>query len=142
MLAVAPANTALGSTVTFTATGVPPNASATFSPSSLPAGTKSTNVALSITTAPHTSEAAPLLPRAVWPQPLYLWGLAFLIASIWFWAVGPSVPARRYAPQFLVVLLLLIATALAACGGPSSNSAPQLNPQTGTPGGEPIRLQS
>jgi len=46
-----------------------------------------------------------------------------------------SVPARRFAPQILVVLLLAMACGLAACGGASGNLSPQLNPSTGTPAG-------
>ncbi|MBZ5642940.1 MAG: VCBS repeat-containing protein [Acidobacteriia bacterium] len=137
MLAVVPAaaNGSLGAPVNFTAVGMPPNANASFSPSSLPSGTKATNVTLSIATMPHSGGASPLPPRGDWPRPLFLRILAFLIAMLWFGLRAASALARRYVPQFLVVFLLLIASALAACGGSSGNYSPALNPATGTPAG-------
>ncbi|MBZ5659193.1 MAG: FG-GAP-like repeat-containing protein [Acidobacteriia bacterium] len=135
MLAVAPANGSLGGTVNFSASGVPPNSTASFSPSSLPAGTKSTNVTLSIATMAHTARIVPLLPRIAWPRVLLLCAVAFLIASIWFGLCAVSAPVRRYVPQFLVVLLLLVASAMAACGSSPGYSSPALNPATGTPAG-------
>jgi hypothetical protein len=57
------------------------------------------------------------------------------MALIWIGLRAANVPVRRYAPQFLAVLLLAIASALAACRTASSNSSPQLNPATGTPAG-------
>ena len=61
--------------------------------------------------------------------------MAFVLGMIWLGLWAASVPARRYVPQFLVALLLVIASALAACGGVVGNSNPQLNPATGTPAG-------
>jgi hypothetical protein len=135
MLAVTPVNGSLGGAVTFSTSPLPPNATASFSPSSLPAGTKSTNVTLSITTMPHSAGVAMLIPRIRWPRPLILSAIAFLIASMWLGLWAASVPVCRYAPQFLVVLLVLIASALAACGSSAVNSSPQLNSATGTPAG-------
>jgi FG-GAP-like repeat/IPT/TIG domain len=134
-LAVAPANGSLGGPVTFSTSPLPPNATATFSPSSLPAGTTSTAVTLAISTTPHTAASAPLFPRPVWPLPSFLCAMAFVAGLICLGCWVLSVPARRFAPQILVVLLLVMACGLAACGGASGNLSPRLNPSTGTPAG-------
>jgi hypothetical protein len=135
-LAVAPLNGALAGTVTFTATGLPANASPSFSPATLPAGSKSTNVSLSISTAPHTAASDPRFPLKVWPQqPLVLRVIALVMALIWLGFVAARGPVRRYAPQLLVLLLLAAVSAMAACRTSTNNFSPQLNPATGTPAG-------
>jgi hypothetical protein len=142
-LAVAPSKGVFGSTVTFSASTVPPNATATFSPTSLAAGSMSTTVTLMITTMPHTAGGVPQFPRIAWPPSLLLCALALGMGFIGlgFWAANGSV--RRYAPQILAMLLLAMVTALAACGSAQSNFSPPLNPATGTPAGTyPITVKA
>jgi hypothetical protein len=76
-----------------------------------------------------------VFPRKVWPQPLVLFAIAFVMGLIWLGLWAGGVPGRRYAPQMLAVLLFAIASVLAACGTSTSNSSPQLDPTTGTPAG-------
>jgi hypothetical protein len=134
-LAVVPSNGTLGGAVAFSISGLPTNASSAFSPASLAAGTKSASVALSISTAPHTAGFLPNVPFASWPRPIFWYAI---VVAGWLAAFGcctASLNRRRYIPQFLVVLLLTIATALAACGNATNNLSPQFNPSTGTPAG-------
>jgi FG-GAP-like repeat len=134
-LVVAPSKGVFGSPVIFSASTVPPNATATFSPTSLPSGSMSTTVTLMITTMPHTAGGFPQFPRTAWPRPLFLGAFSFMMGIIWlgFWAA--NIPLRRYAPQILAVLLLAMVTALAACGATQSSFSPVLNPASGTPAG-------
>ncbi|MGH9680024.1 MAG: IPT/TIG domain-containing protein, partial [Candidatus Acidiferrales bacterium] len=136
-LGVAPSssNAGLGGAVMFSASGLPPNAGASFNPSPLPAGSKSQTVTLTITTMAHTTMLAPLFPGKQWPIPLAALGIAFVMSLVWLARQAGRLPTRQCVPQFLAVLLLAIACTLAACGGSSSGPSAQVNPATGTPAG-------
>jgi hypothetical protein len=137
---VAPSSGSFTNPVTFTASNLPPMASATFSPSApVTPGTSSVPVTLSISTTAHSSGSLPAslqrrLPRlpfsAVWLGALAMLG--------WMW--GASIARKRgLAPQFALACVLLIAAGLSACGGGAmtsgTTSGPQPNPNTGTPAG-------
>jgi hypothetical protein len=135
VLSVVPANGSLAGTVSFSASGLPANATASFSPNSLPGGSKGTNVTLSIATMAHSAGIFPNAPRADWPLALELSVLIFLILAMGIGLRAANISQRRYAPQFLLLLLLSIASAMAACGSVAGNSTPALNTGSGTPAG-------
>ena len=119
----------------FSVSGLPPNAGASFNPSSLSAGSKSQTVTLTITTMAHTTIMAPLFPGKQRSIPLAGLGIAFAMSLFWLARRAASLPARQSVPQFLAVLLLAIACTLAACGSSPSGPIAQVNPATGTPAG-------
>jgi hypothetical protein len=136
-LMVAPSNGTLEGTVMFTVSGLPVGASPTFSPASLPAGSTSTNVVLSISTTPHSALAITTFPPRAWPHIPFQSAAEFMIGlmllGLRLTAAGRS---RRFAPQFLILWLLLLAAGLTACGGGSgASSVEQLDTTTGTPAG-------
>jgi 6-phosphogluconolactonase (cycloisomerase 2 family) len=133
-LTIAPANGAYTNPVTFTVSGLPAGASASFSPSAtVTPGNASTTVTLSIATTAHSLAPAGKSPQ--WPvqgaQLLVLVGLGLVIfgTSLCSWRTRP----RRFAPQFMLAILLVIVAGLAACS--AGNSSSQINTGTGTPAG-------
>ena len=134
ILMVTPSNKTTSNPVTLAVMSMlPAGATATFSPSTIPAGSGATTVTLSIatTSAAAVSAAKKLLIQS---PPLYL--LALAIGSMGLGLLIFSIPVRRLAPQFLLVSLLVMAAGLAACGAVSSTSSPQSNIVTpGTPAG-------
>ena len=114
--------------VSYTCTGLPSLSSCTFSPASIPAGSGSTPVTLSIHTTAPVASGAPLgLP---WKPsgPLFAFWLSLPALGI------VSMGAHRRARKRLAILGGLLALGLvgsfAACGGGSSHQ-----PQPGTPPG-------
>lgn len=126
-------NGTLSQAVDLTASGLPPGASATFSPASVPAGSGSTSVVFSVKTAPRSSGSfmrfAPSR-RAIWH---FFAGIFFVfgLLSIWFSRhIGRVRPAI---PLFPVALVLTILLSLTACG--SMVTSPPVQSNTGTPSG-------
>lgn len=125
---VSPAAGAYPAPVAFTASGLPPGATATFSPASLAATDGAKTVTLTIQTA--ASALAPPaagggLPWGPWPGVLLgLLGLAaagFLPAM----AMRPGRPRRARTP-FWLTAALIFGLALAACGGsPATTTVPK-----------------
>jgi hypothetical protein len=110
-----PAGNAFAGPITFTVTGLPTGATATFSPASVPAGAGATTVTMTVSV-PATAELQPP------PKP-------FLLP---FGARLRKARRRLSRMACLVVLVLaglFLATGLTACGGSSNHSAP---PQTYT----------
>ncbi len=134
-LMIVPANNTTTSAVTFTASGVPPGATATFSPSgTIPAGSGTTTVMMTVTTTAHSAAALVEPPRTQRPNWPPLARVALVILSM---ALSLQMVRRRgqlLAPQFLLVGLLVIAAGLISCGG-SGGSTETINPATGTPAG-------
>ena len=94
MLATFPSNGTYPNPITFTATGLPAAASASFSPSSpVTLGTTPQAVTLSISTTPHAETSSNYPPRGSHPvlPPLWLVGMAFALTGFWLWASrGPN----------------------------------------------------
>jgi 6-phosphogluconolactonase (cycloisomerase 2 family) len=137
-LTVSPSNGTFSNPVTFSVSPLPAGATASFASSATitPGGTPQT-VTLSITTTPHTTASTTFSPRGSWPvlPLLCLLGTVIGLAGLLLRASGGRV--RCLAPQLLLVLLLVAAAGLVACGavGSGPSSPPQLNPATGTPAG-------
>jgi hypothetical protein len=134
-LMIVPANATTSSAVTFTASGVPADATATFSPSgTIPAGSGPTTVMMTVTTTAHSAAAPVELPRTPWlAWPSLAWAaLAILSMALSLRMVRRR--GQRLAPQFLLAGLLVIAADLISCGG-SSGSTQTINLATGTPAG-------
>jgi hypothetical protein len=138
--AVAPFGGSFTNPVTFTASNLPPMASATFSPSApVTPGTSSVPVTLSISTTAHSSASIPLSPLQRLPRlPLSAVWLGVLAMLGWMWGASFA-RKRKLSPQFALACVLLIAVGLSSCGGVpmtgGTTSAPQPNPNTGTPAG-------
>jgi 6-phosphogluconolactonase (cycloisomerase 2 family) len=137
-LTVSPSNGPFSNPVTFSASGLPTGAMASFSP--LPTiipGSTATPVTLSISVTARSfvpPTDSPRGPGAGWPS-LYL-----VVAMLGMMALGMrklTSRARQLAPQFLLALLLVMAAGLVGCGGGmgGSSSPQQINPGTGTPAG-------
>jgi hypothetical protein len=131
-----PANAVTANAVSLTATGVPPGATASFTPSStIVAGSASATVTLTITTTAHSPVVASrnFPPRFRSRRPLpRLVGLTILLMGLGLLVLHARM--RRIAPQFFLLFLLMIFAGLAACGSGGSTTQ-QLNPSTGTPAG-------
>ncbi len=135
-LTVAPMNNGTFSNpITFTVAGVPPNATASLSPSTpITPNAASQIVTLTIATAPHTTDGAIGAPRS-WPG-LFLLGVVGIVSM--FIGLGLRGSRRRMprlAPQLVLACLIVLAASLTACGGGgyAAPAAPQLDPTTGTP---------
>jgi hypothetical protein len=134
-LMVTPSNGTTANAVTFTVTGLPPGATASFSPSAtIPAGSGATTVMLSIATKAHSAVPPVKFPHMPSPQWHLLYLAVLAIVLMWFGLRVPSGRVPRFAPQFLLVSLLVVAAGLLACGG-VTGPGQQLNPGTGTPAG-------
>jgi len=139
-LMLAPANglRTLNGAVTFSTSPLPPGASATFTPTNVPAGSAGTNVMLAIATTPHSSGSFVLVTFGEWPYGPLLLGAGLAIGMIWFALGALRGSARRFAPLLLILLLLAVASGLTACGisgGGGDSSGPQVNTGIGTPAG-------
>jgi hypothetical protein len=134
-LMIVPANATTSSPVTFTASGVPANAMATFAPSgTIPAGSGTTTVMMTVTTTAHSAAAPVEPPRTPWPTwPSLAWAALAILSMALGLQMGRK-RGQRFAHQFLLAALLLIAAGLISCGG-SSGSTETINPATGTPAG-------
>jgi len=137
-LIVAPANGTYSNPVTFSVTGLPIGATASFVPSAtIRPGTMPQPVMLSISTTSHTAASTVSFSRSSHPALplLFLAGLAIALAG--FCLRTSEGRVQRLAPQFLLALLIVAAVGLAACTavGTGPASSPQLNPATGTPAG-------
>jgi hypothetical protein len=135
-------NGTLAESVSFSASGLPTGANANFMPSSLSAGSASTTVMLSITTTPHTSASFMKIapgPGRMAPRPpgIYLAALVFaMLAMASTSLVSRSGRSRLLSLQWLLALLLIVlATSLAACGSGSGAPDVSTDPSTGTPAG-------
>lgn len=130
-------NGTFGNPITFTATGVPQNATASFSPSApITPGPVRQTVTLAIATTAHTTYAVrmPSRKRPILPG-------ATLVGFVWALACAVLTLSVRRKPRFAALLLLLLLIAagagLASCsgGGYAAPAAPQLDPTSGTPAG-------
>lgn len=130
-------NGTLSDPVTFSASGLPTGANATFTPPNLAAGSSGMAIMLAITTTPHSPASSAASPYG--GRPAYArYEVVFVILMMWWLLLAWRSRARRFAPHFLIILLLCVVAHLAACGtvgNSSSGSGPQLNPMTGTPAG-------
>ena len=132
-------NGSFGNAVTFTATGVPQNATASFSPSTpITPGSVRQSVTLTIATTAHTTYALQMpsgnRPISPWAARTgFAWALA--CAVLMFSARGR--PRSRFAALLLLLSLLVVGAGLASCGGGgyAAPAAPQLDPASGTPSG-------
>ena len=137
-LIVAPSNGTFSNPITFTATGLPTGTTATFSPSATftPGATPTT-----VTFVVMTKARSSVWPKASPPPPEHGWPSTYLIVAVlgaMVLALRNSVAGvRRLVPQFLLVMLLVIAAGLVACGavGGGTSPTPQINPAIGTPAG-------
>jgi Lactonase, 7-bladed beta-propeller len=138
ILTVAPLGGGYPYPITFTATGLPPDGSASFLPSTPVTPDASTQtVTLSISTMPHSATSTINFPRRSHPElpvPL-LAGMAFGLGGFWLFTLRGR--AKRLVPQLLLALLISAVVGLTACGavGGGTPPSPQVNPATGTPAG-------
>jgi hypothetical protein len=119
-------------------TPLPADATVSFAPSAtITPGTTPQTVTLSITTMPHTAASVIHFPRGPLSGLPLLCLLGMGFALVGFWVRASDGRMQRLAPQLLLVLLLVSAAGLVACGavGAGPSSPPQLNPATGTPAG-------
>jgi 6-phosphogluconolactonase (cycloisomerase 2 family) len=119
--------------IVFTASGLPPGASASFSPASVPAGGGNSNIIFSVTTAPRTSGSHWRFDpsgRLIW---LFFAAIIFAPSTVWIWFSRRSGGLHFANPIYLVVFLLGILLSLTACG--SMVISPPLQSNTGTPSG-------
>jgi hypothetical protein len=130
-LTIAPANGAYTNPVTLTVSGLPTEASASFSPSAtVTPGNASATLTLSISTTGHSLAPAGKSPQ--WPvQGVPLLVLAGL--GLAMYRSSSRTRLRRFAPQFMLATLLVMAAGLTACS--AGNSSSQINNGTGTPAG-------
>ncbi len=119
--------------IAFTASGLPPGASAFFSPSSVPAGSGSTNVTFSVTPATRSSSAYSRFNRSGRSTWLFFPGILFALSAMWIWFARQRGGIPFATPLFLVALLLGILLSLTACGSMVISSPVQSN--TGMPAG-------
>jgi len=107
--------------ISFSASGLPPGATATFTPSTIAAGVGATNVSLSI----QTSSSSALLR-----QSKGAWAIALCLLLVPF----ASARRRKNAANGLLLMFLLLGTAAAvtACGGSSSKGSKGGSSQTYT----------
>jgi hypothetical protein len=125
-------NPGIGSTLTFACSGLPALAACSFAPFSVPAGSATTDVVLTITTAgPNASLARPRIFYAAW-MPLAALGLMGIILAA---------PGKRRRAAVLLVSLFLIGamTLLVGCGSthaaaPSTPKGTSTVTVTGTSG--------
>jgi hypothetical protein len=124
-LMIVPANNTTANPVTFTVSGLPTGTTATFSPAMIPAGSGATPVTLTITTTPNSFGSVPMASQRPYSGPRVMalyWGiLALALLPLGFFALTDR--QRRFAPQILLGLLLVVATGLVACGGSSSSTS-------------------
>ncbi|HTC62837.1 MAG TPA: beta-propeller fold lactonase family protein [Candidatus Saccharimonadales bacterium] len=132
-LMVSAENGTLSHAITFTASGLPPGVTASFSPASVPAGSGSVNVTLSLTPATHSSteyQRIDLLGRLTW---LFFSGMFFVLSAVWMWFAEHREGIPFSTPLFLVIFLIGILLSLTACG--SMVTSPPVQNNTGTPAG-------
>jgi hypothetical protein len=138
ILTVAPIGGEYTYPITFTATGLPPDGSASFTPSTpVTPGASTQTVTLSISTMPHSATSTINFPRRSHPELLVplLAGMAFGLGGFWLFTLRGR--AKRLVPQLLLALLISAVVGLVACGavGGGTPPSPQVNPATGTPAG-------
>ena len=118
-LKIAPSNGSYTNPVTFTASGLPAGASASFSQPAITPGANTTNFTLMISTTAGSFVPPGRTPQ--WPErgvPLvYIAGLAMAFLGIGLCASRTRM--RGLAPQFLMAILLLMAGGLLACASGS-----------------------
>ena len=139
-LTVAPSNGPFANPITFSVAPLPPEASASFSPSAtITPGATSQTVALSITTTAHTVSSSPHANPFDAP---FLFLLSFagigisVVGLIWTVCRDSAVREKRLIPRFLAMAVLLCAAGMGACsGGGGSSAVPQVNTASGTPAG-------
>ncbi len=133
-IATAPVNGTFPNSVTFSASGLPTGAAATFSPSSVTPGTSTT---MTVTTTARYAPASMPGPRGpvfptLPPGSLAAWlaslALAILLARVGFAGLERK-PLRRLAPLAALILLIVTTGYLAGCAGGF--------PRTEVPGGTP-----
>ncbi len=141
-LTVSPIDGVFGVQVNLSASKLPPNSGASFSPSAtIIPGSAPQTVTLAISTMPHTSGATVRFPNGFLPPALFLCALVttVLLAGFYLWAAPQQ--RMRVLPQLLFVLAFVAIAGLAACGavGSAPASAPAstqpINTATGTPAG-------
>lgn len=126
-------NGTLSHAVVLTASGLPPGASASFTPASVPAGSGSANVIFSVTTVSRSSGLFKRFSpsgRAIWS---FFAAILFVLGLLRIWFSGQRGSMRPAIPLFLIALLLSILLSLTACG--SMVISPPVQGDTGTPSG-------
>jgi hypothetical protein len=138
-LSVAPSNGTFANPISFTITGLPSGAAASFSPSAtVTPGATSQAVILSVTTTAHAFSSTPYFPQFGVPfvMCLSLAGIAAAFAGmVWTTSETAGLLWKQFAPRFIVAMLLIGAASLVACSTGGGASVPQVNPATGTPAG-------
>lgn len=141
-LTVSPIDGVFAVQVNLSASKLPPNSGASFSPSAtIIPGSAPQTVTLAISTMPHTSGATVRFPNGFLPPALFLCALVttVLLAGFYLWAAPQQ--RMRVLPQLLFVLAFVAIAGLAACGavGSAPASVPAstqpINTATGTPAG-------
>ncbi|HET6144365.1 MAG TPA: beta-propeller fold lactonase family protein [Candidatus Acidoferrales bacterium] len=131
-LTLTAANGTFSHSVALSVSGLPPGATASFTPASIPAGSGTTGIILSIETAPHSSGSGGrilLAPRDTWMVSIS----ALLVAgALWICLCGRSrkIKMRPLAPAMLMVWLLITVLGVSACSGLSN--LPPAKPNLGS----------
>jgi hypothetical protein len=141
-LIISPMDGAFSLPVSFSASGLPPNAVALFSPSTtIIPGAAPQTVTLAISTMAHTSGGTIRFPKGLLPVAFLPWiPMSTALMACFYLCLAPQRRIRSL-PQLLLVLTLFTIVELAACGAvgsaPASDqgSTPPINTATGTPAG-------
>ncbi len=129
-------NRSLGNSVSFTASGLPPGTSASFSPPVVAAGGSSSNVMFSVVTTLHSSGSNGKFATFGWPYQNFLFSVALAIGMMWLAVMARRGRARHATPLLLVLLSIAVAAGLNACSSTvGAPATPPSIPATGTPAG-------
>jgi trimeric autotransporter adhesin len=137
-ISTAPVDGTFPSAVTFTVSGLPTGATATFNPTSVTPGSPTT---MTVTTTAQTNASAAPRPRGpssprslptMFPAWMGLLALAMLLAGFSLAHFG-RMPLRRLAPLTALILLIVAAGYLGGCAG----GFPRLETSATNPGGTP-----
>lgn len=138
VLLVAPSSGTFADPVTLSVSGLPPDATVSFSPSAtVTPGAAPVNVTLSIATTAHAAATLLASPFGRVPTlPTHVAWFATFAAMLGFGLWMGRAKAERLLPRYLLASMLLLTAGLASCGGAGdTSSGQQINPATGTPAG-------
>ena len=139
MISLAPVAGGFANPITFSASGLPTGASATFNPTTVTPGSAATSTTLSISTTARSGLAPYSRPWHWAPSKLFLWtwpSVAILSGLLMFIRKRHQ---SRFASAIFVMTLLWAVIAMTGCGGGSSGGG-SINPGNpdGTPAGTSI----
>jgi hypothetical protein len=127
--------------VVLSASGLPPDASASFTPASVPAGSGTTTIIFSIQTAPHSSGSAGKIlfpPRDAWWMAIRV---LLTVSALWMCLCQRSgkTKLRSLAGIWLLIMLLVTVLGVNACS--SLSNLPPARPNLGSsPAVYPINI--